>query len=103
MKLKTPILMKAGTLKPRTPLLILSVLAFAVSIVCAAVLIGNRRSSEPGPSGAGGVGQLASYAGQASGIQATEGTEPGWPRKISSGDTTVLFYNPEIEKWEGDQ
>src|SRR5262249_9181049 len=94
MNLKTPILIKR-----RTPILILFVLALAVSVLCAAVLIGNRRSSGSAASG----GQLASYTGQASGIEASESSEPGWPRKITSGETTVLFYIPEIEKWEGDQ
>src|SRR5215471_12680343 len=97
MNLKTPILIKR-----RTPILILFVLALAVSVLCAAVLIGNRRSSGSAATGAA-AGQLATYAGQAAAIQATETSEPGWPRKITSGGTTVLFYIPEIEKWEGDQ
>src|SRR5262245_58827716 len=97
MKLKTPHLMKS-----KTPMLILCVVALAVSIVCATVLIGSRRSSGSSVAGAGQV-QLASNAGQPSGMQASESSEPGWPRKITSGDTTVLYYNPEIEKWQGDQ
>ncbi|HKV37890.1 MAG TPA: hypothetical protein VJX67_01665, partial [Blastocatellia bacterium] len=24
--------------------------------------------------------------------------DPGWPRKITSGDTTILFYDPQIQK-----
>ncbi|HEY6328503.1 MAG TPA: carbohydrate-binding family V/XII [Blastocatellia bacterium] len=27
----------------------------------------------------------------------------GWPRKITSGGTTLLFYQPQVEKWEGNQ
>ena len=27
----------------------------------------------------------------------------GWPRKITSGDTTVLLYDPQVDKWQGNQ
>src|ERR1700733_2506584 len=30
-------------------------------------------------------------------------SDPGWPRKITSGDTTILMYDPQIDKWDGDE
>src|SRR5579862_3127213 len=27
----------------------------------------------------------------------------GGPRKITSGDTTILMYDPQVAKWDGDQ
>src|SRR5215510_451174 len=94
------------TMKPRTPMLIVLGLALAVSVVCATVLVGNRLKSKPGAgsqASAPALGQLAAYGGQASGSEAVETPEPGWPRKITSGDTTILFSHPEIEKWQGDE
>jgi hypothetical protein len=92
--------------KPKTPMLALCMLALGVSVICAAVLVHNRREAA-GESSSGAatpaLGQLAAYGGQASGSQPAESSEPGWPRKITSGDTTILFYHPEIEKWQGDQ
>jgi hypothetical protein len=29
--------------------------------------------------------------------------DQGWPRTIVSGTTTILFYQPQIERWQGNQ
>src|SRR5215471_13544874 len=91
--------------KPKTPMLALCVLALAVSVVCAVVLIRSRHGADASTSTAAapGVGQLTAYGGQGNDSQPAESSEPGWPRKITSGDTTILFYYPEIERWQGDQ
>ncbi|HEY6328576.1 MAG TPA: hypothetical protein VI756_04495, partial [Blastocatellia bacterium] len=33
----------------------------------------------------------------------SETGDPGWPRTLTSGDTTVTMYDPQINKWDGDQ
>jgi hypothetical protein len=48
---------------------------------------------------------FSSASGQTSsnGVQRTGSVDLEWPRRIQSGDTTILFYHPQIEKWQGDQ
>jgi uncharacterized membrane protein YgcG len=55
------------------------------------------------------VGYVVPFT-SASAQTAATGTQPasdqddmGWPRTITSGGTTILFYQPQIEKWEGNQ
>jgi hypothetical protein len=35
--------------------------------------------------------------------KAADNGDQGWPRRIVSGSTTMLIYQPQIEKWEGNQ
>ncbi|HYM01026.1 MAG TPA: hypothetical protein VEZ90_18855 [Blastocatellia bacterium] len=35
--------------------------------------------------------------------QGVDNGDKGWPRKIASGGTTIVIYQPQLEKWEGDQ
>jgi len=35
--------------------------------------------------------------------QGADNGDQGWPRKIASGSTSMLIYQPQIEKWEGNQ
>jgi hypothetical protein len=37
------------------------------------------------------------------GQAAADGDGLGWPRKITNGDTTVLLYDPQVDKWQGNQ
>src|SRR5215470_11918881 len=93
--------MDLKSINSKIPLLIATLLGLVV-LASAIVLISNK----PPASGAAGTTpaslpastQLVAY-----GAQAVESADPGWPRKITSGDTTVLFYPPQIESWQGDQ
>jgi hypothetical protein len=48
---------------------------------------------------------FSAASGQANGNggQTAVGGDSPWPRKIASGETTILFYRPQIDKWEGRQ
>src|SRR5260370_38663427 len=37
------------------------------------------------------------------GMGVRDNGDQGWPRKIISGGTTMLIYQPQIDKWEGNQ
>jgi hypothetical protein len=47
--------------------------------------------------------QSADGGSQGAGQPAADQMDLGWPRKITSGGTTILFYQPQVEKWEGNQ
>src|ERR1700752_5302138 len=90
---------RSKTITSKLPILIASILSLVV-VACAIVLI----HKSPMPAGSGDAAsmpassQLVAYGGQA-----VESGEPGWPRTITSGDTTILFYPPQIDTWNGDQ
>jgi hypothetical protein len=87
------------TITSKLPILIASILSLVV-VACAIVLI----HKSPMPPGSGeGTSMPASSRLVAYGGQAVESGEPGWPRTITSGDTTILFYPPQIDTWNGDQ
>ena len=44
---------------------------------------------------------LPPVAAESKGVR--DNGDQGWPRKIVSGSTTMLIYQPQIDKWEGNQ
>src|SRR5215469_12320996 len=89
--------------KRMDPVLVLSILALVVAALLTILLIIGRTRSAEGDVNTASSGQSTAYTGKANAVQAADTGEEGWPRKINSGDTTILFYHPEIEQWQGDQ
>jgi hypothetical protein len=76
----------------RIPLVFLSILA----LICA--------SAGPLASAAIQTGDTVTPDAQGADTGNAGSVDPnGWPRKIVSGDTTIMFYYPQIDKWEGDR
>ena len=75
--------MKSGTA------LLLSLLL--VMIAASPMTASQAQSSQPRSS--------ASSAAPPAGVN----TDSGWPRKIVSGEITLLFYQPQIRKWENNR
>jgi hypothetical protein len=76
----------------RIPLVFLSILA----LICTA--------AGPLVTAAPQTGDTVAADGVTSDTGAPGSVDPnGWPRKIVSGDTTIMFYYPQIDKWEGDR
>src|SRR5215467_9254078 len=91
--------MNLKPIKPKIPILVASILSLVV--VASAIILIHKSPTPSGSEASSAIpatGQLVAY-----GNQAVDTGEPGWPRKITSGDTTILFYPPQIESWDGDQ
>jgi hypothetical protein len=77
---------------------IIAVGGLALLVVAAAAVVRDRKSAS-----AGTYVQNDSDTPVSSVLISNTGGGPGWPRKITSGNTTILFYDPQIQKWDGDQ
>ena len=82
----------------------LIIAGMAVVVVCALIAIGvllfRSHSSRFSPAESHAVPATADPVNVA---PVSYDTNSGWPRKITSGDTTVLLYDPQVDKWDGDQ
>jgi hypothetical protein len=57
--------------------------------------------SVPFCTASGQIPQASTQPGLADNQRGTDG-DSGWPRTISSGGTTILFYHPQVKRWQGD-
>jgi hypothetical protein len=48
-------------------------------------------------------GSASAQSGASGGQAPADPQDLAWPRKIVSGQITILFYQPQVEKWEGNQ
>ncbi|MGH9822107.1 MAG: hypothetical protein ACREDR_02445, partial [Blastocatellia bacterium] len=72
-----------------------------LAVLVAAAIVASFVYSRSGASPSSG--QAASQTGSNPVLISNISSDPGWPRKIESGDTTILFYDPQIQKWSGDE
>jgi hypothetical protein len=86
----------------KTPLIVIGVGVVVVCALCAVggILLMRGHSSlfSAASNQSGAAGQPAVNV-----APVAYSSDPGWPRKITSGDTTILMYDPLIDKWDGDE
>ena len=86
----------------RTPLIIIgaaALLVCAVIVVCTIVIVHGLSSHFAADSKT----TVTASATPVNVAPVSESGDPGWPRKITSGDTVVDLYDPQVSKWDGDQ
>ncbi|HEY6362832.1 MAG TPA: hypothetical protein VIX63_17120 [Vicinamibacterales bacterium] len=59
----------------------------------------NPQTTTPGPQPAGQAAGAASAPAPAPAVMAL--TDTGWPRDVTTGQTTITIYQPQFDSWDG--
>ncbi len=93
--------LKPDVTKNVCPLALFIVVSLAVPVSGAGAYLSLPHASQGRPS-AGTVSQADSRAAVTSSVSVSS-ADRGWPRTVTAGADEISVYQPQLEKWEGDE